>query len=100
MGPVDAAIKMIGVFVGGLFAIFVVACVWGYGFIPDLILSYRASAQMTNELPPQHRHQSLHGKRRGILSLVFTNLPKSYGVPTLILIERYMRTTMFSRAQP
>jgi hypothetical protein len=59
MGPVDAAIKVIG-------------------------------------LTPQHRHQSLHGKRRGILSLAFTNLPKCYGVPTRILIERYMRTIMFS----
>src|SRR6185369_12623404 len=98
MGSVDAAIKGIGVFVGGLFAIFVVAYVWVYGLIPDLILPARALAQVTNELTPQHRHQSLHGKRRGILSLVFTNLPKSYGVRTLRLIEHYRRTSMFRRA--
>jgi hypothetical protein len=29
--------KMIVVFVGGLFAIYVIAQVYGYGFIPDLI---------------------------------------------------------------
>lgn len=34
-----ALTKVIGVFVGGIFAIYVVAYVWVYGFIPDLISS-------------------------------------------------------------
>ena len=100
MGPIDAAIKMIGVLVRGLFALIVVACVWGYGLIPDLLLPYRVPAAVTNELTLQHRHQSLNGKRRGILSLVFTNLSQCYGIQILRLIERSMRTSMFRRAQP
>jgi hypothetical protein len=36
--PNNAA-AVIGIFVGGLFAIYVVAYVWVYGFIPDLISS-------------------------------------------------------------
>ena len=94
MGPVDAAIKVIEVFIGELFAILVVAYGWVYGLIP-----YRASAQVTNELTPQHRHQSLHGKRCGIPSLMFMNLPKCYGLRTLRLIVRYRKTSMFRRAQ-